>query len=74
MVLERLAIAKNFFCIFGRAGFATMKDCDVMACLLQSFYGRWSDEAGAAYEKNFHDRTPKFSGLKSDSLNHFTLS
>src|SRR3954471_12947270 len=55
MVLEKLAIAKNFFSANRRDGFAAMKDGDVMSCLLQSFDGRWSDETRAADEKDFHN-------------------
>jgi hypothetical protein len=54
MVLQGLAVAKNFFSTRGRLGVATMKDGNVMATL-QKLTGReMSDETAAADEKNFH--------------------
>jgi hypothetical protein len=54
VVLEKLALASNFFRALRRGGFAAMKDCDVMATL-QKLRGReLSDKSAAADKKNFH--------------------
>jgi hypothetical protein len=54
VVLEELAIARNFFCALRCAGFAAMKDGHVMAALLKLLSGESSDETAAANEKDFH--------------------
>ena len=54
MVLQGLAVAKNFFCARGRAAPATMKDGDLVAALLKGRRRVWANEAVAADEKEFH--------------------
>ena len=80
MVLKKLAITKNFFCACGCAGFAAMKDCNVMAALLKLLSREWSDETTAADKKDFHvvlfRLKPRFStslyaALKDRSIVHF---
>jgi hypothetical protein len=54
MVLEKLAIAKNFLCALRCAGVAAMKDCDVMPALLKLLRRKLSDKAAAADKKDLH--------------------
>jgi hypothetical protein len=68
MVLERLAIAKNFFSVFGCVGLAPMKDSDAMAVFLERGRRERANETAAADKKDFHICILNCPGLKPDSL------
>jgi hypothetical protein len=54
MVLEKLAIASDFFRALRCGSFSTMKDSNVVAALLKLLGYELSDEPAAADKKNFH--------------------
>jgi len=54
MVLEKLAVAKSFFCTWRYGGFAAMKNGYLMSALLKLLRREPPDKAAAADEKNFH--------------------
>jgi hypothetical protein len=62
MVLEKLAIAKNFFRALRCADFAPMKDSDLMAALQKLLGRELSDKSAAADKKNFHHLISNFQG------------
>ena len=70
MVLEKLAIAKNFFRALRCGGFATMKDSNVVAALLKLLRRELSDKSAAADKKNFHYALLLVSIEKTLSLCH----
>jgi hypothetical protein len=63
MVLEKLAVAENFFSALRCIGLAAMKNCDMMAALLKLLGREASDETTAADKKDIHDCS--FSGPKA---------
>jgi hypothetical protein len=56
VVLEKLAIAENFFSALRCAGVAAMKNSQVVSGALKGLGCKWSDEAATANENDFHDR------------------
>jgi hypothetical protein len=63
MVLEKLAIAKNFFCALRCAGLAAMKNGYLVSALLKPLGRELSDKSAAADEKNFHGLPSEFSSI-----------
>jgi hypothetical protein len=70
MILEKLAITKNFFCALRCGGFTAMKDSNVVAALLKLLGCELSDKSAAADEKDFHRTLILFSIAKTLSLCH----